>query len=666
MGSLEFRTEETQTTIPTPPSSPRRILSSDKKIDQELTDNVANPTTTSSKHSQSKRQISNSYSHISGAFHRMCRRQGYIIQNLKKCVTTDKFWEYHNKVEQALKEAIPEIAENATNDLIGYNLKPCITATIIEDRDAFRSEIPTFVSQEFKTHAPRIISELFNEYVQSNVIHVHPTITPLTTPISSTELQYQLYLKMKSSLQDQADDVTLWEALKCKFENSSTYNTSCREDEFHSYHDEHHDDDAHPEGEKRVKRSKESKRPKSTRGSSSKHSTPILTFPGIEEYTPYSIVDKPQTGLIYLNSKEEKRVMYLVEIVKFCDATLEKVLNEVKLIMFDSQFLKKPPLLIFIQLNMISKTSDIKVPTYEIELEKTAFGVDYGKSDEMDSRSSKVNVESVADSEENLGGCLDMDSFDNENRKLMDLKLKDNVSLFASETKPECSEVYIVTDHGLDVNCMNVDDFVKSQVVADINDVVKLYKTEDMNPVGDISNKRSVIGSYGIENKSKHEMADVVFNDVGLQVVYVIATLVVLHVSVLKSNHITIIQVRGVGGARSGAELGRAAGEGVGGWVRVHASNEHVLGAGKMSRGGRMLDIELWDGVQRISTQRSTRASHKPSGTPSHKINKDLLASNCIGELLKSHHELESATVAETFTILSDKVFPYGILHIQV
>ncbi|GJR35597.1 hypothetical protein Tco_1211281 [Tanacetum coccineum] len=96
----------------------------------------------------------------------------------------------------------------------------------------------------------------------------------------------------------------------------------------------------------------------------------------------------------------------------------------------------------------------------------------------------------------------------NQNRKLMDLKLKDNVPLFASETKPECSKVDIVTDHGLDVNCMNVDDFVKSQFVADIHDAVKLYVTKDMNPVGDISNKISVIESYRIENKSKHEMAD--------------------------------------------------------------------------------------------------------------------------------------------------------------
>ncbi|GJS06646.1 hypothetical protein Tco_0363442 [Tanacetum coccineum] len=38
-------------------------------------------------------------------------------------------------------------------------------------------------------------------------------------------------------------------------------------------------------------------------------------------------------------------VMYLVEIVKFCDATLERVLKEVKLKIFHAVFWKKPPLL---------------------------------------------------------------------------------------------------------------------------------------------------------------------------------------------------------------------------------------------------------------------------------------------------------------------------------
>ncbi|GKB01359.1 hypothetical protein Tco_0829403 [Tanacetum coccineum] len=72
---------------------------------------------------------------------------------------------------------------------------------------------------------------------------------------------------------------------------------------------------------------------------------PTLTFPGIEAREPYSIVDKPSTGLIYFNSKDEKRVMYLMEIVKYCDATLEKVLKEVKLKIFQSEPCRKQPLL---------------------------------------------------------------------------------------------------------------------------------------------------------------------------------------------------------------------------------------------------------------------------------------------------------------------------------
>nr|GEX34639.1 hypothetical protein [Tanacetum cinerariifolium] len=65
--------------------------------------------------------------------------------------------------------------------------------------------------------------------------------------------------------------------------------------------------------------------------------TPILTFPGIEAHEQYSIVYKPSTGLIYLNNKYKKWVMYLMEIVKFYDATLEKVLKEVKLKIFQSE-----------------------------------------------------------------------------------------------------------------------------------------------------------------------------------------------------------------------------------------------------------------------------------------------------------------------------------------
>nr|GEW59392.1 hypothetical protein [Tanacetum cinerariifolium] len=72
---------------------------------------------------------------------------------------------------------------------------------------------------------------------------------------------------------------------------------------------------------------------------------PTLIFPGIGEYKPYLIVDKSNTGLIYLNIKDEKRIMYLVKIMKFFDATLEKVLKEVKLKSIQSKPWKKSPML---------------------------------------------------------------------------------------------------------------------------------------------------------------------------------------------------------------------------------------------------------------------------------------------------------------------------------
>ncbi|GJV25328.1 hypothetical protein Tco_1378023 [Tanacetum coccineum] len=98
--------------------------------------------------------------------------------------------------------------------------------------------------------------------------------TPIpTTPRSPRTILYSDKNINEKSLQDQANDTVLWEVLKRKFEKSSIPNTSCRDDDIHSQrHDDHQEDDAPPEGEKRVKRHKASKCSKSARGSLSKHS----------------------------------------------------------------------------------------------------------------------------------------------------------------------------------------------------------------------------------------------------------------------------------------------------------------------------------------------------------------------------------------------------------
>ncbi|GJY03283.1 hypothetical protein Tco_0369223, partial [Tanacetum coccineum] len=57
---------------------------------------------------------------------------------------------------------------------------------------------------------------------------------------------------------------------------------------------------------------------------------PTMTFLGIEEYEVFSIIYEPVYGIIYKNSKKEKRVMRHYEIHKFCDATLMRVLEGLK------------------------------------------------------------------------------------------------------------------------------------------------------------------------------------------------------------------------------------------------------------------------------------------------------------------------------------------------
>ncbi|GJY60062.1 hypothetical protein Tco_0459954 [Tanacetum coccineum] len=51
---------------------------------------------------------------------------------------------------------------------------------------------------------------------------------------------------------------------------------------------------------------------------------------GIEDHEMFSIIYKPLHGIIYKNSKKEKRVMRHSEIHKFCDATLNRVLEGLK------------------------------------------------------------------------------------------------------------------------------------------------------------------------------------------------------------------------------------------------------------------------------------------------------------------------------------------------
>ncbi|GKA63172.1 reverse transcriptase domain-containing protein [Tanacetum coccineum] len=57
---------------------------------------------------------------------------------------------------------------------------------------------------------------------------------------------------------------------------------------------------------------------------------PTISFPGVEKHKMFSIIYEPVHGIIYKNSKKEKRVMRHLEIHKFYDATLNRELEGLK------------------------------------------------------------------------------------------------------------------------------------------------------------------------------------------------------------------------------------------------------------------------------------------------------------------------------------------------
>ncbi|GJT87037.1 hypothetical protein Tco_1068754 [Tanacetum coccineum] len=198
-----------QTPIPSPLRFPRKDLSSDKAIAEELTVSVS--PTPATLFQRRVKLISKKYSHILVAL----RRQ----------------------VDKVLQDIVPKTDSNATNDLIDDNLPRVVANVVKKEREASKATVTALIYKEFDDHVPKIIEELFKIYMKNNVINVHPT-----TSISTDN----------------------------KFENSSAAVSSCRDDAFHKCdHDENQGDDGSPEGEKSAKRHKTSKGSKSAKGPSS-------------------------------------------------------------------------------------------------------------------------------------------------------------------------------------------------------------------------------------------------------------------------------------------------------------------------------------------------------------------------------------------------------------
>nr|GEY67114.1 ribonuclease H-like domain-containing protein [Tanacetum cinerariifolium] len=219
---------------------------------------------------------------------------------------------------EALREKVPQLTVSTTSDRMKEALPRLVTDVFNNERESSRATIHALISQEFAARAP----------------------------------------KMKSDLQSQVANPELWSSPKAMYEKSAASTDSCRKPAKESNtlvskqpHQQEldasvyipvidEDEDMNTKEKKYVLSlnkihvtsfPEEDLKEKMIRwlGIESYQikidlTAPTLTFPHIEACNPYSIVDEPLVGLIYLNKKEEKRIIDLVDISKFYEATLEK------------------------------------------------------------------------------------------------------------------------------------------------------------------------------------------------------------------------------------------------------------------------------------------------------------------------------------------------------
>nr|GEY74155.1 putative reverse transcriptase domain-containing protein [Tanacetum cinerariifolium] len=263
---------------------------------EELTAIVSpTPTTTSQDQSISK-PTSIKTNILPGSIAQMSRRRAQLRNYMKHTFELTTIFRKRLKRHLTLNNLVLELTVVKTNELIKEAVPRMVNDAIKKDREILISNVPELISREFSTHTPKIIEELFKIHMKNTVLNVHPTINT-STATTTADLQQQLYLKMKSDLQAQVSDPELWDVLKRTFEilslifklklviqsygmflsarlKSSASCGPCRTNAFRKrYHDDHQEDDAPIEGEKRSKRQKTSKGSKSASGSSSKQPT---------------------------------------------------------------------------------------------------------------------------------------------------------------------------------------------------------------------------------------------------------------------------------------------------------------------------------------------------------------------------------------------------------
>nr|GEX69064.1 hypothetical protein [Tanacetum cinerariifolium] len=150
--SLEIR----DTPLSTPTRSPRTHTDSSSSNKEELKELTAfEPTSSSSKPKTDRSK------HIKGAIARMSRQYGYIFRHIKKSFMPRKDMNsIGKKVEETLKEVVPMMVDETTNDNMKKNLLGMVVEGIRMEREKTKADIASMIAEAVRKEQERHASHV--------------------------------------------------------------------------------------------------------------------------------------------------------------------------------------------------------------------------------------------------------------------------------------------------------------------------------------------------------------------------------------------------------------------------------------------------------------------------------------------------------------------------
>ncbi|GKA34448.1 hypothetical protein Tco_0720877 [Tanacetum coccineum] len=189
--------------------------------------------------------------HTKKEFNEVAQRlQEIMLDSLPKLVNDSIKWILKTQVPLHVAQGLILEREKSQADVAKM-----ITDAIQQERENLRTKISSQVNDAIANHIPLQVDSSVRSYMSGHILHVHPT---KDTPTSAQEQKYQLYLTMRDKPQLQKDDVSIWLALKIKFERLQVDTTLCRPSVVHPIDPDDPHDDAHPKRENSAKRQKTS------------------------------------------------------------------------------------------------------------------------------------------------------------------------------------------------------------------------------------------------------------------------------------------------------------------------------------------------------------------------------------------------------------------------